>query len=134
MAAAKRHPAALSRYRVRKPWGWELWLEVNERYALKEIFLRAGRRSSLQYHRKKTETLYVLSGRADFLLEDAAGVLRRRRLGPGGGLTILPRRRHRITAATDCRILEASTVELDDVVRLADDSGRSSGRLEGEHP
>jgi hypothetical protein len=32
---------------------------------------------------------------------------------------------HRLTAVTDCRLLEVSTPELDDVVRLDDRYGRA---------
>lgn len=109
-----------------KPWGWEDWLVVNEHYALKTIYIRKGHRLSLQYHKKKTETL-MLNAQAgrDYALVTVNG--RTWKLGKTRQqITIYPGQIHRIAAPAgwDCSLTEISTPELDDVVRIADDYGR----------
>lgn len=106
-----------------KPWGHERLIVVNERYALKDIFIRQGTRSSLQKHNHKLETIYVLSGLIDTEIGDP---LVSRRYGPGESYSVTPGTVHRVTALEDTRLIEASTPELDDVVRLTDDYGRAS--------
>jgi mannose-6-phosphate isomerase-like protein (cupin superfamily) len=111
--------------RVDKPWGWEeIWAET-ESYAGKLLMIRAGHRLSLQLHRKKDESLYVLDGRLRLTLENDAGQLEQLDLGPGESRRIPIGRRHRFEAIDDTRLIEVSTPELDDVVRLEDDYGRS---------
>lgn len=111
--------------RVDKPWGWELvWAETDD-YVGKILHIEAGHRLSLQLHRVKDESLYVVSGELDLVLEDEGGALPVRRMGVGDVVRILPGRRHRMTAVTTCDVMEVSTPELDDVVRLSDDYGRS---------
>lgn len=110
--------------RIEKPWGFELiWAEA-ESFVGKVLHIEEGHRLSLQYHRVKDEALFVQSGEMDLLLEDESGALTTRRLGPGDTARILPGRRHRFTAVSTCEIIEVSTPELDDVVRLEDDYGR----------
>ena len=110
--------------RVEKPWGHEIIYAHTERYAGKVLFIRAGERLSLQYHRYKDETIYVISGKLELVIEDR-GSLSTRRLGPGEGCHIAAGVRHRMIAGTDCHVAEASTPELDDVVRLEDAYGRA---------
>ncbi len=106
---------------VPKPWGHEELWALGDRYAGKILFIRKGCRLSLQYHQSKEETLRVLSGEMTLELGDAGT----RRMSPGDVQHIPPGTRHRMAAATDCVVLEVSTPELDDVVRISDDYGRA---------
>lgn len=102
-----------------KPWGWErLWARSGS-YAAKFLLVRAGSSLSLQYHRRKEETMFCLRGAALLLHGRGLSVLR-----PGSVAHILPLTPHRLAALSDSLILEVSTPELDDVVRLADDYSR----------
>jgi mannose-6-phosphate isomerase-like protein (cupin superfamily) len=95
----------------------------NERYAGKILHLEAGHCLSLQYHEKKDETIYVLEGEMQLTIE-VDGELRELTLRAGDSQRIRPRVRHRMRADQPCRILEVSSPELDDVVRLEDAYGR----------
>jgi mannose-6-phosphate isomerase-like protein (cupin superfamily) len=112
---------------VPKPWGWELWWARTERYVGKILHVERGHALSYQLHRKKDETIFVLHGQLDLELARPGGRRRRRRLGPGDGVRIRPGDRHRMVAVTTCDILEASSPELDDLVRLEDRYGRVDG-------
>ncbi len=113
---------------VTKPWGYEKWItEEGSPYFLKEIFMKKGMRSSLQSHKKKDETNYILKGR---LILEAGGI---KEFWEGGYFHISPNVIHRVTAITDILMIEASTPEVDDVIRYADDTNRPSGRIESEH-
>jgi mannose-6-phosphate isomerase len=111
--------------RVEKPWGYELIWALSDDYAGKVLFLRAGESLSLQFHREKDESWYVQSGRAE-LEVGAVGeaVLQREVLRPGAALRFPPGTVHRVTALEDTTILEVSTPQLEDVVRLEDAYGR----------
>ena len=111
--------------RVEKPWGHEIIWAHTERYVGKLLFVRAGHKLSLQYHRHKDETIYLHSGELRFLVGGEDGELEERLMRPGDSHHITPGTRHRMIAQTDCEIFEASTPELDDVVRLEDAYGRS---------
>lgn len=110
--------------RIEKPWGYELIWARTDRYVGKILHLRTGEALSLQYHRVKDETIRVLSGRLRFETQDEAGTGRVRVLEAGEGAHIPPGQRHRMEALEECEILEVSTPELDDVVRLEDRYGR----------
>lgn len=110
--------------RVEKPWGYEVWFAVTERYAGKIIHIGAGQELSLQYHRRKDESIYVVSGAMELELEDEAGEVRTHQLRSGDCQRIVVGRRHRMRALVDTDICEVSTPELDDVVRLEDRYGR----------
>jgi len=110
--------------RVDKPWGWELWWTVTDAYVGKVIFISAGHRLSLQYHNQKDESVFVVEGEMILHLEDAEGDLQPIHLGPGEFQRVPTGKRHRFEAVTDTRLIEVSTPELDDVVRLEDDFGR----------
>lgn len=112
---------------IQKPWGHEILIAHNDRYALKDIVLKAGTRSSLQLHERKLETILVISGRLRLERGLTADSMEQREYGPGESYTIEPGVWHRVTALEDVRVIEASTPELDDVIRLADDYGRSGG-------
>ena len=111
--------------RVDKPWGHEeIWAET-DRYVGKLLAIRAGQRLSLQLHRRKDESIYVVRGVLRLTLENERGELEQRDLAPGESRRIPVGRRHRFEALEDCELMEVSTPELDDVVRLEDDYGRS---------
>lgn len=124
---------SVSNYKVDKPWGHELWLELNEYYAYKLIHMKAGNQSSLQSHEHKYETNYVIEGEAEVLLENDNGELVSEIFKVGNGWSVPTGRKHRIIAKTDYTALEVSTPHLNDVVRYQDDSNRTSGKIEGEH-
>lgn len=111
--------------RVDKPWGHELIWAHTERYVGKVLVIEPGKRLSLQYHRQKDESIYVVRGTLRLHLEDDGGTMRVESLGPGAHRRIPTGRRHRFEA-TDERVelMEVSTPELDDVVRVEDDYGR----------
>jgi len=113
--------------RVDKPWGYELIWAHTDRYVGKILHITAGEALSLQYHRQKDETLYVLSGSLELTLGEREDALTTQVLGPGESVHVWPGRVHRLAARTDCDVLEVSTPELDDVVRLADRYGRTGG-------
>jgi mannose-1-phosphate guanylyltransferase len=141
--------------KVTKHWGYELWIAdgVRTPYASKRILFKAGNRTSLQVHEQKFETNYVLSG---------TGILHRSRepfdikaflekgmtakevveyeatfdiieLKEGVVFDVHPGYVHRVLATTDLEFMETSTTELDDVIRLQDDQGRTHGRVSYEH-
>ncbi len=105
--------------RVEKPWGYEIWWAVTDRYVGKLIHVNRGHSLSLQYHVKKHESMYLMSGEAELLLGDETRVFH-----PGESVIIPPPTKHRLTALTDVDVMEVSTPELDDVVRLEDRYGR----------
>ena len=113
--------------RIDKPWGYELIWAHTDRYVGKILHIDAGHALSLQYHRHKDETLYLLAGTLDLEVGDDDDTLQTITLQPGESLHVWPGRRHRLTARSACDVLEASTPELDDVVRLADRYGRAGG-------
>jgi len=110
--------------RVDKPWGHELWFAHTEHYAGKLLHVKAGYRLSVQYHDEKDETSYLLSGRLLLRQGQAVDQLNVRELGPGEVWRNEPRVIHVIEALEDSVVVEVSTPELDDVVRLADRYGR----------
>ena len=113
--------------RVEKPWGYEIWWARTDRYVGKILHVRKGESLSLQYHNVKEETIRIQSGR--LLMETRAagaeGELTRTELAPGDVMHIPPRTVHRMTGLEDTDVLEVSTTELDDVVRLEDRYGRA---------
>ena len=111
--------------RVDKPWGHEIIWAHTDRYVGKLLHINAGQSLSLQYHREKDETIYVQSGRIAFEHYAEGETPTISDLGPGDSFHITPGLRHRMTATEDCDLLEASTPELDDVVRLEDRYGRA---------
>jgi mannose-6-phosphate isomerase-like protein (cupin superfamily) len=140
---------------VNKHWGYELWIAdgVRTPYASKRILFRAGNRTSLQVHEQKFETNYVLSGTgilhrskeplniAKFLedgmtatqVEMYESTFEVIELKEGVVFDVAPGYVHRVIAITDLEFMETSTTELDDVIRLQDDQGRTHGRISYEH-
>jgi hypothetical protein len=103
--------------KVDKPWGWEKWIEVNENYVVKELFMTEGNSCSLQYHEKK-------HGQLKFEIGPDKDNLTEMILDKGGYYTIEPFVVHRMSAVVDSLYLESSTNFLDDVIRLEDKYGR----------
>lgn len=140
---------------VTKPWGNESWLAdgASTPYALKRILFRSGQRSSLQVHEFKVETNYVLSGTGTFLLsrnpidvrswlessdksallDEILNDLQEIDLKPELIVDVPAGFVHRVIANTDLTFIECSTTELDDVIRIADDTNRGNGRITSEH-
>ena len=141
--------------KVTKHWGHEIWIAdgLSTPYALKRIMFKAGNRTSLQVHQYKIETAYVLSGTGimykskekldieQYLLkgmsekevEEYELTFDVVELYEGVSWDIVPGYVHRVVAITDLETIEASTTELDDVIRLQDDKNRKHGKIEDEH-
>jgi mannose-6-phosphate isomerase-like protein (cupin superfamily) len=117
-------PAGELPRRVEKPWGHELIWAHTEQYVGKLLVIETGRRLSLQHHEIKDEWIHVLEGRLLLTLENDEGVVEDRELGPGDGARVAVGRRHRYEAIETCTLIEVSTPELHDVVRIEDDFGR----------
>jgi mannose-6-phosphate isomerase-like protein (cupin superfamily) len=110
--------------RVDKPWGYELRWAMTDRYLGKVIHINKGHRLSLQYHVQKDESILIISGLIDLVLEDERGEVGTHRMSPGMTARVRPGRRHRFVAVEDSDIFEVSSPEIDDVVRLEDSYGR----------
>ena len=110
--------------RVEKPWGYEIWWAHTPKYVGKLLHIEAGHRLSLQYHVAKDETVHVQSGEMILVVEEG-GEMIERHLTPGQSYHIKPGTKHRMVAITDTDVLEVSTPEVDDVVRLEDAYGRT---------
>ena len=108
---------------VPKPWGHETIWAKTDRYVGKILHVKAGHALSVQYHNQKDETVHLLSGTLLYWVR-VDGEMRDMRLEPGQSFRITPGTVHYMEAVTDCDVLEASTPELDDVVRLEDRYGR----------
>ena len=129
----KSHELDVSSYKIEKPWGHEVWLELNEHYAYKIIHMKAGNRSSLQSHEKKVETNFVIEGEAEVILEKEDGTIESRVYKAGEGWCVPVNRKHRVCAITDYTALECSTAHLNDCIRHQDDTNRMSGKIASEH-
>lgn len=111
--------------KVEKPWGYELIWALTDVYCGKVLFVKAGHSLSLQFHKEKDESWLVQSGRAKLELgEVGEGVLNEVVIAAGAAFHYTPGTVHRVTAIEDTTILEVSTPQLDDVVRLEDAYGR----------
>ncbi len=109
---------------VSKPWGSEEIFAHTTSYVGKILFIRAGEALSLQFHRQKDETIRVLDGDLKLLVGTNREALDLVRLLPGDVYHLPPRTIHRMIATQDTHVLEVSTPQLDDVVRLEDRYGR----------
>lgn len=143
-------------HRVNKPWGYELWLQPGSEvypFALKQLKLQTGAMTSLQVHQHKSESILILDGYGQLLFypeffdcdryltsgytdQEIATIknnLVKKDIGPGAVFHTPPGTVHRMVAYKDLIYIEASTTELDDVVRLEDSSNRPHGRIDSEH-
>ena len=138
--------------KVEKPWGYELWLIwLKEYHVLKKIYMKKGYKCSLQFHEKKYETNFLTSGRAkilkNFHIDKNSSDIEAKELIKDTDLikdfssdveapfnfTNVPGEIHRVFSLEDYTAYEVSTPELDDVIRIQDDSSRKSGRILSEH-
>ena len=108
---------------VPKPWGHETIWARTDRYVGKVLHIRAGHALSVQYHNRKDETVHLLSGELLYRVK-LGDELEDMHLKAGESFRICPGTVHQMEAVTDCDVLEVSTPELDDVVRLSDRYGR----------
>ena len=108
-----------------KPWGYEILWAQTDRYAGKILHLEPGQCLSLQYHERKDETLFVLTGEVHLLVGEQNGAMEEIRLKPGDSYRIRPGVRHRMSSEVGTDLVEVSSPELDDVVRLEDRYGRA---------
>jgi mannose-6-phosphate isomerase len=110
---------------VPKPWGHETIWALSERYVGKILHINAGHELSVQYHNRKDETVYLLAGEIVYRVQrDGDDILDDMKLKVGESFRITPGTIHQMIAVTDCDVLEVSTPEIDDVVRLSDKYGR----------
>lgn len=110
---------------IEKPWGKEEVVEINDHYMVKKLTMWKGHRCSLQYHNLKKETIYVLSGNLRIYTGSSAKNLSSKIYGPNQTITLSPGTIHRMEGEEDCIYLEASTPQMDDVVRIEDDYDRT---------
>jgi mannose-6-phosphate isomerase-like protein (cupin superfamily) len=120
------HPHTYVPVRTEKPWGYERLWAVSDRYVGKILHINAGHLLSLQYHKIKHESIYVLSGRMIFRYRNTEGALVDRVMETGEAQQVPTGMVHQFEALEDCDVLEASTPHLDDVVRIQDRYGRVS--------
>ena len=130
-------------YKVEKPWGHELWLNrEHPAYCLKQVSLKAGFRTSLQYHTTKQETNVIFEGEAYIHYKSNSNIenndvqetdIDRTIIKPISSVDISPNVVHRLESIKDCVLYETSTPQLNDVIRIEDDTNRSNGRVESEH-
>lgn len=122
---------------VIKPWGFEIWIADGSEgpYAFKIIGLKKGAKTSLQYHREKAEHNLLLSGIAILHYEDkeTGHIVQTQQIRPGHVIQVKPPGIHRIEAVTDLILVETSSTQLDDVIRIQDDTNRPDGRIVEEH-
>jgi len=111
--------------KTEKPWGYELLFALTPKYAGKVIFVKKGSRLSLQYHKEKDESIYLLQGKTLFTVQPQNGKPTETIAEPGFCIHLPSMTTHRIEALEDATIIEVSTPQLNDVVRVQDDYGRA---------
>jgi len=130
-------------YKVNKPWGHELWINGEHPiFCFKEVFIKQGSQTSLQYHNFKIETTLLYEGICDMVYKANADVsnddvrssdLAVVQLPSMTKMCVDPGTLHRMRAVQDIYHYEVSTPQLDDVIRVQDDNKRGHGRISGEH-
>lgn len=110
--------------KIDKPWGYEVWWAVTEKYVGKILFIRKGHSLSLQYHKIKDETLMLQEGKLILEIHGDGDEIQEIEMAPDTSYRISPLTKHRMKALEDSKVYEVSTPELDDVVRISDDYGR----------
>ena len=130
---AIRHFSSLKK--IDKPWGYELWLSdgTETPYAMKILYLKKGMKTSLHFHKQKSEHNCIFSGTARMSYEAKDGSIQSVVLTAGNLARVMPRALHRVEALTDVVLFEASSPQLDDVIRVADDTARGDGKIVSEH-
>lgn len=113
---------------VEKPWGAEEHLFVGTHYAIKHLYLNPKEEISLQYHHEKKETMIVLEGIGELVLGEKGNPdseVSSTFITEGDIFTIHPKTVHQVRAYTGLKILEVSTPQLTDLVRIKDKYRRS---------
>lgn len=110
---------------IEKPWGKEEVIEINDYYMVKKLTMWKDHRCSLQYHNHKQETIYVLSGQLRIYTGSSEKTLSSKVYIPNESITLAPGTIHRMEGVEDCIYLEASTPQIEDVVRIEDDYNRT---------
>jgi len=127
---------------VVKPWGKEVWVnfrkgesvgDEEKRYIMKKLYIRKGTKTSFQYHVNKVETNFLVQGSVEAWFEDEKNHIDIKILKAGSIWTIPAGVKHRIITLEDIILMESSSPEVDDVVRLDDDTLRGNGRIQSEH-
>jgi len=115
---------------IKKPWGYEKWFANTKKYVGKILFIKKGHRLSRQYHKIKHETIYTLKGKYIMELKTSKRIMKE-----GSVIVIPPKRIHRMYAKfCDATLIEVSTPEVWDVVRLDDDYGRTQMTTDNQRP
>ncbi|HTM68869.1 MAG TPA: cupin [Candidatus Binatia bacterium] len=113
--------------RIEKPWGYEvLYTHPHAGRVGKILFIKAGRRLSLQYHDAKEETLCLVTGKAIIWLENEQGEIEHKQMQPEVGYTVSLMQKHRVEAVDDSLVIESSDVERGNTFRLEDDYARGT--------
>lgn len=127
---------------VDKPWGREVWInyrnaeevgDEEKRYVMKKLYIKKGTRTSFQYHLEKEETNFLIEGSVEAWFEDREGHIDKKTLKAGAIWSIPAGIKHRIVTLEDIILIEASSPEVDDVIRIEDDTLRGDGRIASEH-
>lgn len=127
---------------VIKPWGKEVWInfragenvgDETKRYIMKKLYIKKGTRTSFQYHQEKVETNFLIQGAVEAWFEDKKGGIDVKILKAGAIWSIPAGVKHRIVTLEDIVLMESSTPEVDDVIRIEDDTLRGDGRIQDEH-
>lgn len=106
---------------INKPWGHEILLEKNKKFMFKQLYMKTGHQCSLQFHKKKIETIYIVKGKLKIYYGKKETNLKSKVFNKEKTITIKPGTIHRMQAIVDTVYLEASTPELKDVIRISDD-------------
>lgn len=109
---------------VEKPWGHELWWAQNDDYVAKVLHIKQGHSLSLQYHQEKRETFMLISGAITIEFFEEGQTPQTIKLGLRTPFHVEPGLRHRMTADADSELVEVSTPQVNDIVRLEDRYGR----------
>jgi mannose-6-phosphate isomerase len=127
---------------VDKPWGREVWInyrnaeevgDEEKRYVMKKLYIKKGTRTSFQYHEYKVETNFLIEGSVEAWFEDKKGHIDVKVLNKGSIWSIPAGVKHRIVTLEDIILIESSSTEVDDVIRIEDDTLRGDGRIQSEH-
>lgn len=130
-------------YDVSKPWGGETWINGRHpNYAFKIIKLKAGYKTSLQYHNKKIETNFLYKGIGSLHFSSLNKINKNKFknfhifeyiVHPLSTIFVEKKSIHRVEAKTNLILYEISTPHLDDVIRIEDDTNRKDGLINKEH-
>jgi mannose-6-phosphate isomerase len=127
---------------VIKPWGREIWInfhkgenigDVEKRYIMKKLYINKGHKTSFQFHQVKQETNFLIAGSVEAWFESSPGYIEKKVLNAGAIWSIPCGVKHRIITLEDTVLIESSSPEVDDVIRLEDDTLRGDGRIQSEH-